>query len=136
MMMLGPSLVRRWSPLRRAVVADGWIVRSMGQDLANLLGPDLIVCRPQRFPQDLLADRKVPPLLSGEVFRYQGTAGASEVRQRASQIHADVDLAVRVGDLVDRLRSVHESAGYAHPWAHVNDIARAIPGQLRAALGD
>jgi hypothetical protein len=106
----------------------------MREDLANLLGSDLMVCRLQRFPHDLLADREVPPLLRGEVFRYQGTAGASEVCQRASQIHADVDLAVRVGDLVDRLRSVHESAGYPARGPIWDDIGGAPDSSGRRSV--
>src|SRR5215212_5490146 len=39
--------------LRPAVVSDVWVVRSVREDLANLQGSDLIICRLQRFPQDM-----------------------------------------------------------------------------------
>lgn len=41
-----------------------------------------------------------------------GVAGAAEIEQRSGQVHADVDLPVGVGDLVDLLAVRRENRCY------------------------
>ena len=60
----------------------------------DLLRSGLGVRRIERFPEDLLANRHVAPLLRREIGRDVG-ARAAEVEHRAGEIEADVDLPVR-----------------------------------------
>lgn len=58
------------------------------------------------FKQDLLAQREIRELLSGEVFADKVSVPASEITDGMpgiSDVHTDIDLAVREGDLVDHV---------------------------------
>lgn len=87
---------------RPTVVADHWIVRPQSSDELDLDPNDLASGGVGGFPEDLLAHGEVPPLLRGEVLLDQLAVCTAEVGQGVGHVGADVDLAVRIGDLVDR----------------------------------
>jgi hypothetical protein len=106
----------------RSVVADGWVVRPQVADELTLDPEYFRVRRILGLPEDFLADSEVSQLFSGEVLTDQLRAGAAEVVGTAGQIAADVDLPVRIRDLVDDLEpAIFHSAILdfrSHAWAH------------------
>lgn len=92
------------SPLlkrRPSVVADLWIVRPEQPDELDLLATDLAIRRGLRLPEDLFPDREVAELFGREVCGDERAVRTPEVVRASGSILADVDLPVRVGDLVD-----------------------------------
>ena len=85
------------------VVADSWIVRAQLADEFTLDAEYFRVCGVLGLPEDLFTDREVSQLFSGEVLTDQLVVGASEVVGTVCQVAADVDLPVRVCNLVNDL---------------------------------
>lgn len=82
----------------------------MLQDQLDLLPPDFLVGSRLGFPQDFLPDTEIATLVRREVPGDQLPVGTTEIEQRAGQIHSDVDLPVRIGNLVDNFhgpRGIH-----------------------------
>lgn len=94
------ALAREPGPL---VVPDSEVVGPICPDELNLFLAHLCIGGGLGFPEDLLSNREVSPLLSGEVAFDEGAVGASKVVDAVGEIFPDVDLAVRVRDLVDNL---------------------------------
>ena len=78
----------------------------MGGDVFGFLPAHFAIRRSLGFPQDFFPDREVPPLLSSEISLNESAIGAAKVIELVRQILADVNLPVRVGDLVDDLHHI------------------------------
>lgn len=100
-----PGEVRRYGLLSPRpvclVVADGWIVRAQFAYELTLDANYFRVRRALGLPEDLLTDREISQFFPGEVLTDQIVAGASEVVGTVCQVAADVDLTVRVRDLIN-----------------------------------
>src|ERR671910_358289 len=86
-----------WPP----VVSDGRVVCVESPDVLNFNPVHLGIGCGSRFPQDLLAYTKVASLLDGKVLLDEPAVSTAVVVKGASQVLAHVDLAVRIGNLVD-----------------------------------
>ena len=85
----------------RQVVADRRIVRAVLTNQFDLHCVHFGVGGGVRFPQNLFAYGQVEAVLSKVGSYALLGARATEVGNRAGQVHADVDLPVRVSDFVD-----------------------------------
>jgi hypothetical protein len=101
---VGHALLLR-PKLRPTVVADSRIIRAKGPDQLELLGVHLLVGGRLRLPEDLLAHGPVAALLWRKVTLNETAVGTAEVGDAAGDVLADVNLPVRVRDLVDDLHT-------------------------------
>ncbi len=62
-----------------------------------------VVCGIRELQEYFFSDGEVSPLLSGKVFFDELAVGASKVVEGISEVLADVDFAVWIGDLVNDL---------------------------------
>jgi hypothetical protein len=76
---------------------------------------DLGVRRGLGFPDNLLADSEVPALVSREIPGNQTLIGAAEIVDTVSQILANVNLSIRIGDFVDDLHIVEDHSAMHTP---------------------
>jgi hypothetical protein len=107
------------------------MVRPQVSDEAKFGNRDLGARRRVRLPEDLFADREVAPLLLGEVSFDQATVSAPEVVQRVRPILPDVDLSVRIRDLVDDGRQPKLS----RRWRSSQDLTLGVAGPSLGRLG-
>src|ERR1700674_255344 len=84
---------------RPLVISNRGIVRSERVDILDFLRPHFGI------RNDLASDSEVSPLLGREISFQRFTIGRSEVPESASEIHPDVNLSIRVRDLIDELHS-------------------------------
>lgn len=86
-----------------AIVADGRIVRPVLENEPEFCFVDLGIGGGLGLPKNLSADGEVTALLSSEVGSDELAAGAAKVIDAVGDILPDVNLAVRISDLVDDL---------------------------------
>src|SRR5258708_4919547 len=98
---MSPKLHSSWCEAWSLVVADRRIVRIMSEDEFYFFLPDLRIRSNFRLPKYLSSDGEVPSLLEGKILRYDSVICAAEVSNAVSEIHPDINLAIRVCDLVD-----------------------------------
>ena len=78
-----------------------------------------------RFPEDLFADGEVAPLVRGEVLLDEPVVDAAEVGERVGPVLADVDLPVRVGNLINHLHGAEYSNQHG-PTHRKRSFCRAL----------
>ena len=86
--------------LRRLVVANCRTIRIQREDVLQLFSRDLLVGCDLRFPENLLPDREVTALLFREIALDEAGTCTAEVVDAIGEVLTDIDLSVRVGDLV------------------------------------
>jgi len=105
-----------WPP----VIPDAWIVGPKRPDEMEFHQIDLAIRGRIGLPQYLLADGVVATLFSRKILFDEPAGCAPEVVDRVRQVLPNVDLSVRVGDLVDDLESAERwdaSARISRPMA-------------------
>lgn len=65
-----------------------------------------IVCIVRKLQKNFFADREVSSLLSGKVLFYQSATSTSKVVERIGDILTDVDLSIRIDDLVNNFHGL------------------------------
>lgn len=89
--------------LRPLIVTDDWVIRSVLSDQLNFLPVDFLIRSILGLPKDLLTDREMVPFFPCEVLGDEFAVGAPKVVDAVGQILANVDLPIRICDLVDDL---------------------------------
>ena len=87
--------------LRPPVVADGWIVGSVLTNQRNLSLSNFGIGSCLGLPENLSADGKITTLLGSKISGNDFMAGATEIVDVVGEVHSDINLTVRIGDLVD-----------------------------------
>lgn len=85
------------------VIPNRRIIGSESENELNFLQPDLGGRGCLRLPENLSCDGKVESLIPGEVLRDEVIVSATKVVDAVGTILANVNLAIRVGDLVDNV---------------------------------
>jgi hypothetical protein len=91
---------------RPLIVTDGWVIRSVLSDKLNFLPVDFLIRSILGLPQDLLTDREITPFFPCEVLGDEFAVGAAKVVDAVGQILANVNLPIRICDLVDDLHQL------------------------------
>jgi hypothetical protein len=92
------------SEFRGPVIPLRWIVRPVLNDKRNFMAIYLaVVCGVRELQEYFFSDGEVLPLLSRKVLFDEPTVDTSKVVEGVGEVLANVDFAVRIGDLVNDL---------------------------------